>query len=191
MAGGGSNAAVLTRSLLRAILSFIMSDLHKKQSALNESANKRNIKEQLISGVSPAEIDQVEAGLKKISTAAVISQMQYLDNVLLPSIEQKDGIDSDRFRRFKGIFDALVWSMFVQQKFERLQYQLSNQTLLTEFYREKCLFYERELERYVSREDLIMAETFNDLKDVMANNALKNVTYKYADRKGKNSHDQK
>jgi len=38
--------------------------------------------------------------------------------------------------------------------------ELSNERLLTEFYRAKCLFYERELLKYTTQEDLAYQETF-------------------------------
>ncbi len=148
--------------------------------SLADSATRRNIKQQLADSVTPQEAQAYANGLNRMPIHKIIQHAQYLDNIILPQVEKKHGIESDNFRQFKGIFDALIWSLHIQSLFDRYQYQLSNERLQMEFYKKKCIWYEQELMRYTTRENLLMEESFMDLKDVMIQAGVKGLKYNYA-----------
>lgn len=154
-------------------------DLSKKLQQLTENANVRDIRSQLAGAVTETELSRVTEGLNKLPLSKVFDHLKYLDEQILPRIEKRDGIDSAQYKHFKGIFDALLWAVNSFLLIDRYQYQLSNQVLQVEFYREKCLFYERELQRYTTMEDLTMRETFNDLKETMAVAGVRNLQHSF------------
>lgn len=109
-------------------------------------------------------------GLSKIPVKKVIDLSQYLTNIILPKINKSQGKESVDYKNFKAISDALIWALHVMSLQDATLYQLSNEKLLAEFYRKKCLFYEKKLLEYTTAENLLMQETFNDLKTSMIAN---------------------
>jgi len=114
--------------------------------------------------MTPDEQTHLNDGLNAIPERKVIDLSQYLTNVILPQIQRNKGIGSVEYQNFKQVNDALIWALHVMSLQDRMQYQLSNERLLCEFYREKCIYYERELTRYTTMEELTLGETFYNLK---------------------------
>lgn len=109
-------------------------------------------------------------GLNKLSVKKIIDLSQYLKNIILPQVHKNKGPQSTEYKNFKGISDALIWALHVMSLQDSTLYNLSNEKLLTDFYRKKCLFYEKQLMQYTTMDNLLMLETFDDLKKSMIKN---------------------
>jgi hypothetical protein len=110
--------------------------------------------------MTPEEQDRLQRGLELIPVHKVINLIQYLQNNILPQVLKRNGEAHQDYKNFSAIINALVWSVNTNGYHERLMMELSNERMLCEFYRNKCLFYERELTRYTTQEDLLYGETF-------------------------------
>jgi hypothetical protein len=131
-----------------------MQSLESKKHDLAYKAVVRNL-----TTLTQTEQEGLRQGLMEVPVYKIYQHAQYVQNQLLPRIEKSKGIASDEYLHFKGIHDTLIWCIHVMDLQERILYQYSNEKLLSEFYREKCIFYERELQRHTTREELLMGET--------------------------------
>lgn len=123
-----------------------------------------------LTNVTEKEKQNLVDGLSKIPVKKIIDLSQYLTNIIIPQIFKNKGPDSLEHKNFKAISDAIIWALHVMSLQDSTLYQLSNEKLLADFYRQKCLFYERQLMQYTTADDLLMQETFNDLKKSMIKN---------------------
>lgn len=137
-----------------------------KQSDITLRAISRNL-----STMTPEEQSHLHRGLNLIPVHKVLQHLQYLQNTILPAVEKRNGGASTEYQHFKGITDALVWAINTNGYHDRLMMELSNERLLCEFYRDKCLFYQNELMRYTTREDLAYEETFKATSRAMVGRA--------------------
>lgn len=122
--------------------------------------------------MTQAEQERLQNGLEAMPVHKVIAHAQYIQNDILPRIQTTKGLESEEYRNFKGMCDALIWCLHIHDLQDRLLYQYSNEKLLCEFYREKCIFYEQELMRYTTREDLLLGETFRATARAMVKREL-------------------
>lgn len=95
--------------------------------------------------------------------AKYIMQMQYLREIALPAIEKKAGRDSDIYKMYFTIFESLMYSLKLIDRDTINRMKISNENTLNSFYRKKTAFYEAELMKYTTIDDLLNKETANDL----------------------------
>ena len=123
-----------------------------------------------LTSITAKEKQDISDGLSRIPVKRIIDLSQYITNIILPQVNKNKGPDSVEYRNFKGVSDALIWALHTMTLQDRTLYELSNEKLLTDFYRQKALFYEKQLLQYTTMDNLIMQESFNDLKQSMIKN---------------------
>jgi len=89
----------------------------------------------------------------------LINQAQYLVNDLLPRIEKSKGKQSAEYKLHAEIFESLMYSIKILDRFETMSRRLFDQKNLINFYKDQNYFYENELQRYTTIETLLMKET--------------------------------
>jgi hypothetical protein len=137
--------------------------LESKKQDLAYSAITRNL-----TTMTQTEQRRLKDGLESMPVHRIIGNAQYIENNILPQVQAKHGIESQQYKQFKGVLDSLVWCLHILNLQDRLLYQYSNEKLMCEFYREKTLFYERELQRYTTQEELLMGETMAKFSQILA-----------------------
>jgi hypothetical protein len=93
----------------------------------------------------------------------MIEQAQYLVSDLLPRIEKQKGNQAHEYLMLVGIVETIIGSIQILNKFDSLNYKLCNEKMLNEFYRNKVVFYENELQNYTTIEKLIQKETVAEI----------------------------
>jgi hypothetical protein len=88
----------------------------------------------------------------------MIEQAQYLVADLLPRIEKQKGNQAFEYLMLAGIVETLIGSIQILNKYDSLNYRLSNEKMLNEFYKNKVIFYENELQHYTTLEQLMNKE---------------------------------
>lgn len=90
-----------------------------------------------------------------------IEQASYLKNYMLPKIEKSRGLDSAEYKFYYSVFESLMYACALLDRDYSLRYRLGTSKIELEFYRTKVGFYETELQRYTTMEDLHAKELAN------------------------------
>lgn len=90
-----------------------------------------------------------------------IEQATYLKDYMLPKIEKSRGIDSAEYKFYYSVFESLMYAIKLLDRDYSLRYRLGTAKIEVEFYRTKVGFYESELQRYSTLEDLHAKELAN------------------------------
>ena len=101
----------------------------------------------------------------------MIEQAQYLVSNLLPRIKEQKGDHAIEYLILAGIVETIIGSIQILNKFDSLNYRLCNEKMLNDFYRNKIVFYENELQNYTTIEQLLAKETAMEL---IKNQTIKN-----------------
>jgi hypothetical protein len=89
----------------------------------------------------------------------MIEQSQYLVSDLLPRIEKQKGNQCFEYFMLTSILETLIGSIQILNQYDSLNYRLSNEKLLNDYYKNKIVFYENELQNYTTIEKLLQKET--------------------------------
>jgi len=100
-------------------------------------------------------------GLKNAPVSKMMSEAQYLENIMLPKIMTNRGADSKEYKFYSGVLDSLLWAILIVDRYERLQTLHCNSQLLAEFYKEQMTLSHRELAKYDAAEDLLLTDSMN------------------------------
>ena len=134
---------------------------------MKQSISKTDIEIKAITAnlvtMTPAEQQRLHEGIEAMPVNKIISLCQWLQNIILPAVLKRSGNkESADYKQFNAIVNALIWATNALELKDQLITELSNNRLLLEFYRKKSSFYESELMKYTTREDLLLGETFHD-----------------------------
>lgn len=92
-----------------------------------------------------------------------IEQAQYLREFMLPKIAASRGIDSADYKFYYSVFESLMYSIKMADRDQTYRFMISNEKLLNEFLKKRILFYESELQKYTSLEELTAKELATEL----------------------------
>ena len=101
----------------------------------------------------------------------MLTSAQWLQNVLLPTIEKQKGKEDETYKEFRKIMDSLLWAVYTLNKHERVQLQLLNSQFTETMYREKCLLLEKELQRYEVVEELMQLDLMKKYQEKILSTA--------------------
>jgi hypothetical protein len=107
--------------------------------------------------------EAMQKAFSEVPQFRLIEQAQYLVSDLLPRIEKQKGNQAFEYLMLVGIVESLIGSIQILGKFDSLNYRLSNEKLLNEFYKNKMIFYENELQNYTTIEQLLNKEIAQEI----------------------------
>ena len=107
---------------------------------------------------------------QEIPQVKFLNNAQYLSNVVLPELANKRGTDSSSYKMYFEIFECLMYALKIIDRDQQLNVRLSNDKLLIEFYLKRILFYESELQKYTTMENLLFTETAKSITNKNLNN---------------------
>lgn len=100
---------------------------------------------------------------QKIPQIRFIEQAQYLREHMLPKIAASRGTNSSDYQFYYAVFESLMYSIKLADRDQSIRLMISNEKLLNEFLQKKVLFYETELQKYTSLEELTTQELATEL----------------------------
>jgi hypothetical protein len=97
-------------------------------------------------------------GLKKVNISQIIDQAQQLQYKILPSLEQKYGLQHEQYIYWKGVLDSLNWLLYVMDNTERLERKLIQVRHQLMYYKDLNAKLEKELQHFTTMENFMMKE---------------------------------
>lgn len=115
--------------------------------------------------------DAVKAAkaIEEIPVRKIYDQALYIEKELLPRIEKKSGAQSTDYQFFREVYKSLLWSIAILDRFDRVTRSDSNSKLENEIWRERCGILERELQKYITMEDLLLSDSIDRIAEVVKN----------------------
>ncbi len=135
---------------------------HIKRSLLPEEERKK---------IEEDEDYRINKAHASIPQFKIIDQAHYLKEHMLPRIAKNRGEESEDYQFYFSLVQSLMYMLAVLGRDERLKHELSNMKLLRDIFQSKCLFYEKELQKYTTMEDLLS----NEASQVIMKIFLKNI----------------
>lgn len=118
-----------------------------------------------LTAISVEDQHRLQKGIEAMPVHKIMQLTQWLQNIIQPAILKQSGNkETENYHQFNNIILALIWATNALELKDRYAQELSNNRLLLEFYRKKATFYESELLKYTTRDELLMGETFADCK---------------------------
>lgn len=105
----------------------------------------------------------IKKAFEKIPQVKFIQQAQYIKNVLLPKIEQTRGVNSTEYQFHYSVFESLMYSIVLCDRDQSLRLMISNEKILNEFLQKRLAFYQTELQKYTTLENLTVSELTAEL----------------------------
>lgn len=97
---------------------------------------------------------KLKDGLIDMPISKMWSQVQYLQNHVLPQAKEKLGEESESYQFYKGLVDSLLWAINIQSRYDALQLKYSREKYQHHIVFENYLAMEKELLKYTTLEDL-------------------------------------
>lgn len=92
--------------------------------------------------------------LEDIPVRKFYDQSQYIDNVLLPAIERRDGKESTNYKFFTDVYRSLLYAVMIMDRDRTLVLKMQQINQINQFLQERTDLAERELSKYTTMEDL-------------------------------------
>lgn len=113
---------------------------------------------------------RVAKGFERIAAREIYAQAQYLDQVLIPRIEQQRGQGSD-YKFFREVFKSLLWAICLNDRNEYIEMRHAKNSLLLEFYKGHSEKLERQMNKYIAMEDLFLSSSLDVVAEGVAKRA--------------------
>lgn len=135
----------------------------QKKNRLEMKVIARNLAEQ-----SNGSTEKLTDAMKNVPVSKFLEQIQYLENVLLPKIEQNRGRESADYTFYAGLVDTLMWSITILDRYERLALRHEKLKVFGEYLQERVQEAERELSLYEAANDLLLSSTMRPYLEAAA-----------------------
>lgn len=110
-----------------------------------------------------ATADALKKAFQKIPQVRFIEQAQYLKNVLLPKIAATRGLNSTEYIFHYSVFESLMYSITLADRDQSIRLMISNEKILNEFLQKRLAFYQTELQKFTTLENLTITELTAEL----------------------------
>ena len=116
--------------------------------------------------------DQGKAkAIEDIPVRKMYEQAMYIENELLPRIEKKGGTKSADYQFFREVYKSILWAIIVLDRFDKITRLEAQTALYNELLRDRVLLLEKELQKYITMEDLLFSDGIDRIADVIKNRA--------------------
>lgn len=135
----------------------------KVQPALRDCISYQLAKKSITDDPSESWHSKLDKAFHEVPQVKYIEQAQYMREHMLPKIEKSRGIDSPEYKFYYSVFESLMYAISLCDRDQSLRRRLSNEKLMNEILHQRTLFYESELQRYTTLEDLTEKELATEL----------------------------
>lgn len=138
--------------------------------AINETV--RQVMVDNLAAQSGGSSKQLYNALEMVNQSAMWQQVQWMHEIILPKVLQNRGVDSIEYKNYVGIRNSLIWSMLILQQYERVLMQIGQERQKLDYYIKQNAWFEQELTKYRTVEQLFGTEALQHIKDGIINRAL-------------------
>lgn len=107
-----------------------------------------------------ADVGRIREEMNKMPVNRMINAANYLIDNLLPAVEKKGGKNSADFKFFCELVELLLSAVVMHDRINLLERKLTDAKIDYLLCREKLTWYESELQKYTTLEDIWMSEGF-------------------------------
>jgi hypothetical protein len=100
----------------------------------------------------------------------------WLHEVHLPKVAHHRGINSEEYKNYVAIRDAVIWSLHISQQYEKVLMQRGRDRQLLGYYIEQNAKLEAELQKYTTIEQLISNDAIDMYRQSIVSKALDIIT---------------
>jgi len=112
-------------------------------------------------GRSGSTLAKLAKGMEDIPVNRMMRKFQEIDSVVLPAIARKaiGAENSPEYESFTEIAEFLLWAIMIADRYEAIMRKAVEAAQLREFFQEKAAFYESELLKYTTIENLFFTDS--------------------------------
>lgn len=143
----------------------IPKSLEEVQQEIKKRAVTRNLVDQ------QAHDDKLVEGLRNVPQRQLLEKAQYLENVILPKVEQSTGTESENYKFYRGLQDAILWCLLIMDRYDFLQRKFAEVNMQNKWLQEEVKRYENELLKYTTMEDLLYTDAMDQYKKAVMTRA--------------------
>jgi len=121
---------------------------------------------------SNGDTQQLHNGMAVVPESTMWRLLTWLQDELLPKIEQHRGKDSDEYKNHVGIRDAVIWSLYIAGQYENLLAKNTRDRQLLGYYVDANARLEKELLKYTTIEELLTSDAIEVFKQSIVSRAL-------------------
>lgn len=96
----------------------------------------------------------------------------WLHEILLPKVALHRGADSDEYKNYVAIRDAVIWAMYISQQYEKVLVQRGQDRQLLGYYVKQNAYFESELLKYTTAENIFSADAAAVFADTLVSKAI-------------------
>jgi hypothetical protein len=142
-------------------------NIESQKADLWLAASLRNAKE----GNYKDREKKIAKGVERVSVAVIIEQCRYIQDHLLPGIEEKHGRDHANYKFFSGVARSLLWAICLVDRNEFVEARHYRQSLQYEILTQHCEKLERQFNKYATMEDLFLSSGLEVMAEGIAQRA--------------------
>jgi hypothetical protein len=106
---------------------------------------------------------KMSAGMKDVPVNKMMSAIQYLEKNLLPAVKKRGGGESADYKFFSELIDYMIWAIVIADRYDSLEGRWVRQKIDIALLREWLEFYEKQLSKYTSMEDLLLTSGLDEI----------------------------
>jgi hypothetical protein len=96
----------------------------------------------------------------------------WLHEIILPKVETHRGVESDEYKNYTGVRDAVIWSLYIVQQYEKVLMKRGKDRQLLRYYIEQNAKLESELLKYTTIEQLISNDAAQAYRQSIVSKAI-------------------
>lgn len=137
-----------------------------------------NIKAEKLAKQSAGNTEPLHNAIAIVPESTMWALVQWLHEVILPKVALHRGEESEEYKNYTGVRDAVIWSLYIANRYENLLLQAQRDRQLLGYYIDKNSFLENQLQKYTTVEQLISDETAKDLRASIVSHAIEILNQK-------------
>jgi hypothetical protein len=95
-------------------------------------------------------------------------QALYIEEILLPAIVKKSGIESQDYRFFRDVYKSLLYAIMIVDRGDKLLRERQRLNMFMKIYQSENELLQKELMKYTTMEDLYMTDAMDKISASVA-----------------------
>jgi hypothetical protein len=125
-----------------------------------------------------AEEKKLADGMRSVPIAKLVRAAQYLEHEIIPRVAKRGGKESEDYKFFSELILSLTHAMMVYDRYDFLHLRYIRMKVILKMTQEHCAFYEDELLKYTTLEDLMLSDALRDYAEAISKRMLEKLKTK-------------